>query len=90
MKKIYYDFYCSECESGGVSEERPFDCPDCNNESIFCVEFVVCDCGERVYIPNFTNVCKCGKLYNGFGQELAEPEEMDPEEAYATLDELLL
>ena len=83
MKEVKVDFYCRECEASYVSEERLYECPHCNSKDVCNSDFIQCDCGRRVYIPNITNICECGKYYNGFGQELAPPEEWDEDERYS-------
>ena len=39
----------------------------------------MCECGATVSLPNFTNECSCGRLYNSWGQELAPREQWGEE-----------
>jgi len=85
MKEVMNEFYCRECEHEGITEHRIYECPKCGKGNIFNSSFVTCDCGEKVYLDRNTNPCEeCGKLYNGFGQELAPPEEWDEADRYGT------
>lgn len=83
MRTIGLELYCSEC-----CKEQRFDdidsdeaqeagrCPKCGRK-MYRSRFITCECGTTVYLDNpLTNEClTCGKLYNGFGQELAPREE---------------
>ena len=68
--KIQYDFYCPDCEASYVHNEKLFECPHCGFEGVYSADFLICTCGHRVYLPNFSNYCMCGKIYNSFGQEV--------------------
>ena len=84
-KKIHFDFYCHECEAQYVNDVPAYECPHCGSEDVSNSDFIICDCGKRLYIPNVTNRCECGRYYNGFGQELAPPEDWEPEDRYSLL-----
>lgn len=85
---VMIETYCRDCqheeeveESKGVRIEK---CPKCGSKDLFRSAFVRCKCGEKVYVNRFTNQCpKCGKLYNSFGEQLADPSEWDEEDRYA-------
>lgn len=84
-KKIGNEFYCRACEHTHITEERVYECPKCGSEDVCNSSFIVCSCGTTVYLDRFTNECpECGKLYNGFGQEFAPPNEWDEEDRYGT------
>ena len=34
------------------------------------VSIGLCSCGETISLPDFTNECTCGRLYNWAGQQL--------------------
>jgi len=38
-----------------------------------------CECGRVVELPDFTNVCECGRMFNSSGQELAPLEQWGEE-----------
>lgn len=85
-KQVFVELYCPECEYEVVLDHREYECPRCESMSVFISDFIICDCQERVYLPNVTNVCKrCGRYYNGFGQELLPPDEWDPDDRYSLL-----
>ena len=81
-KQIYVEFYCTECELSEVNDARKYECPRCESDEVVNTEFLICDCGKRVYLHSHTNFCECGRLYNGFGQALAAPEDWNPEDMY--------
>lgn len=84
MKVLQNEFYCRDCESQGVTEHHIRECPKCGSDDLYNASFVICDCGEIVYLNGFTNeCCECGQLYNWCGQELAEPDKWDEEDRYA-------
>lgn len=84
-KKIGNELYCRDCEYETRTEARLDECPKCGSPSVFNSSFITCDCGTTVYLSRFTNECEmCGKLYNGFGQELAPVNEWDEETRYGT------
>ena len=75
------ELYCRSCEHEIRTEHREYECPKCGSGDVCNNSFITCDCGTTVYLDRFTNQCDgCGKLYNNFGQELAPPEEWDPED----------
>lgn len=86
MKTIGVELYCPKCqnelrvENADAEELFITECPNCGSH-LFRSQFVVCDCGTTVYLDDpLTNECPtCGKLYNGFGQELAPREEWGDE-----------
>ena len=85
-KEVRVEFYCRDCGHEMTSEYPEYECPVCGSTDVFKTRYLICDCGEKVYLGGFTNeCCECGKLYNGFGQELAPIEEWDPEDCYACL-----
>ena len=81
-KRIEVDFYCQDCHGATVLDARKYECPNCKSHNVVNTEFLTCDCGKLVYLHSHTNFCKCGRLYNGFGQELAPPEDWNPEDVY--------
>lgn len=81
-KRIWVDFYCCDCATDLTLEARKYERPMCKSDNVTNTEYLVCDCGQRVYLHSHTNFCKCGRLYNGFGQELAPPEDWNPEDVY--------
>lgn len=77
------EFYCRKCGYEADTEHKEYECPKCGSSDVFNSSFITCSCGSRVYLGGFTNECdECGKLYNGFGQELAPVDEWDPEDRY--------
>ena len=89
-KKFYVSMFCGKCGVvyEGPREEAPnngYECPKCGNLHIARLEGVVCHCGCIVWLGGFTEECdNCGQLYNGFGQELASPNQWDEEDRYGT------
>jgi len=85
MKEVIYTHICRNCRTQFVEDHKSWDCPICHSEDIECEMSLKCSCGQTVYLDDpLTNECNhCGKLYNGCGQELAPPEEWDPEDKYA-------
>ncbi len=85
MSRLYYEHYCNECGEVFEFEHRDFECPRCHSDNVRAFPNIECDCGEVFGAGRFTNECpNCGALYNGFGQKLADPSEMDDEDRYAT------
>ena len=87
MSKVMNECYCRDCGATVDTEHSEYQCPKCASLDVFNSSFVICSCGERIYLPKGLGVeeCwECGKLYNAFGQELASPEEWDEEDRYAT------
>lgn len=83
MKNVMNRFVCLVYLAERVTDGRIYECPECHSENAFDESFLICDCGREVYVDGPTRVCECGKYYNGFGQELAPPEEWDEEERYS-------
>lgn len=81
-KRVRVDFYCHSCKGATVFDCRKYECPQCKSEDVTNTEFLECDCKKLVYLHSHTNFCKCGRLYNLFGQELLPPENWDPEDVY--------
>lgn len=78
MKQVKLEMYCNNCGHEWREEEENgncYECPVCHGESVYRDRYITCDCGETLYVDNFTNECECGRLYNAFGQELADPSE---------------
>lgn len=85
-KVIGNEMYCRSCEYEVRTEHRVYECPKCGSEDVHNSNFITCDCGTTVYLDRFTNQCDgCEKLYNSFGQELAPPDEWDPEDRIEAL-----
>ena len=86
MREVCVELYCRGCDEITTLDygEDSDQCPRCGSYNVARTRFVECDCGDIVYLDGFTNECyKCGALYNGFGQQLAPPEEWDEEDRYA-------
>ncbi len=85
-KEIGNELYCRSCGHEVRTEHNEYECPKCGSEDVCNNSFITCDCGTTVYLDRFTNQCaECGKLYNKFGQELAPPEEWDPEDLIGSM-----
>ena len=81
-----FEMYCRECGHEWREYEENvyyYRCPSCDSNHIHVNRLITCNCGSDVYLNRFTNECDgCGALYNGFGQELASPEEWDDDDRY--------
>ena len=88
MAKIKVEISCHDCGFEAVpgpsalDEYNSYECPKCGSHHIQRYPYVECECGDYVYLINHTNQCECGKLYNGFGEELADPSLWDPDDLY--------
>lgn len=83
-KKVLTECYCRSCEHEEAIEYRAFECPVCGSKDLWIGRFIVCDCGEKVYVNRFTNECSnCGRLYSRSGEELAPPSNWDDDDRYA-------
>jgi hypothetical protein len=94
MANIKVEISCNDCcyeavpGPNALSEHNSYECPKCGSRHIQRYPYVECECGDYVYLINHTNQCECGKLYNGFGQELADPSKWDEEDRYGTFGPL--
>lgn len=87
MVDVKIEIYCHNCGYEETYEDckRPFECPQCGSENLHGTRKITCEnCGKDVYLTSNTNECECGVLYNGFGQQLRDPEEWDEEDRYGT------
>ena len=88
--RLSIDCDCKVCgykKTIDANEETSYNCPECGAERGYKysrTKWLECNCGERVSLEYFTNICsKCGKPYNSFGEELRPIEEWyDPEDYY--------
>ena len=84
-KVICVELYCQDCGHEERLDHSEYECLKCGSTDVYNSRFITCDCGATVYLSGHTCDCsECGKLYNGFGQELAPPDEWDEEDRYAT------
>lgn len=83
MKKVSNELYCRKCGHDFWTEHSEGECPECGSNDVYNSRFLICDCGETIYLNGMTNEClECGRLYNKFGQELAPVEEWEEEDRY--------
>ena len=85
-KQIKCEVYCHNCglEKDYDSEyDAPHECPKCG-KWLHRSYHITCDCGEDVWLTSNYNECDCGRAYNRFGQQLADPNEWDDEDRYGT------
>lgn len=87
MAKVMNECSCRSCGADTDTEHHEYECPKCGSSDVFNSGIVICDCGERIYLPKGLEVVECdqcGNWYNAFGQTLAPPEKWDDDDRYAT------
>ena len=67
MADIKYEVWCPRCEFEKIYDEEaeaPKECPVCGKLHIWREPYLICDCGQKVYLRDIINTCKCGKVYD--------------------------